>query len=124
MGQNHSSLQNGSGSRQRETTRVAHPYGYSANPTLDRTFEAYTPAQPGAYQFRLLLNTQLNPTGPERSEEQVVPLSESEVYVYSEEQAASFTISEATYRLEQIAIIGIAIGLLQLILSSYPAREE
>lgn len=106
-----------------ETVYVTHHYGYSTDPTLSGTFEAYTPSEPGEYKFSLLLSTYLNPTGPELPEERVVATSTSDVYVYSEEQASSFTISEATYRLEQVAIIGITIGLIQLVLNTYPARR-
>ncbi|SIS14595.1 hypothetical protein [Natronorubrum thiooxidans] len=111
-------------SPERETFYVTHRYGYSDNPTLNRSFEAYTPDEPGEYEFSLLISTYLNPIGPEHSEERVVYTIPSNVYVYSEEQAASFTISEATYRLEQLVIIGIAVGLAQLILSVYPNRKE
>lgn len=62
---------------------VTHHYGYSDDPTLSRTFKAYTPSEPGKYKVSLLLSIHLNPIDPEHSKERVVYGSTSDVYVYS-----------------------------------------
>lgn len=110
-------------SPEEESVYVTHRYGYSSNPTLEGTFSVYTPTEPGEYRFRLLISTYLNPAGKKHPNASVILTSFSTVYVYSQEQAASFRISAATYRLEQVAIIGITIAILQLIFSTYPSQK-
>lgn len=93
--------------------------------TLNRSLAAYTPTEPGEYEFSLLISTSLNPVGPEYNEaDGFVLTTGTNVFVYSEEQAASFTISEASYRLEQLAIIGLILALMQLVRSTWPSRNE
>jgi hypothetical protein len=102
-----------------ESTYVVHHHGYSTERTLNGTFQVYTPAEPGQYEFRLLLNTKLNPYGDRVNGSDVIMSSGTELFVYSEEQSASFVISEASYQLERLAVIGITIAWIQLILSLY-----
>lgn len=102
-----------------ESIYVVHHYGYSAERTLNDSFQVYTPSEPGQYEFRLLLNSKLNPYGDRVNGSDVISSSGTELFVYSEEQSASFAVSEASYQLERLAVIGITIAWIQLILSLY-----
>lgn len=106
-------------SPENETTYVTHNYGFSEENSLNDTFQVYTPTEPGQYEFRLLLNSKLNPYGSRVNDSNVISSQDTELYVYSEEQSASFSVSESFYQLERIAVIGIIVAWIQLILSFY-----